>query len=75
VCGLEQLFGILLPELRVFLQLYNWYHPDYRHQEKPSDSPCLRSLAKALANDNPLLYECPEAMSNIHWSQWPEWPE
>ena len=57
-----------------FLQIYNWYHPDYRRHGRPSDSPCLRSLARAIARNNPSEYTCPPAFSNIHWSYWPEWP-
>lgn len=62
-------------DLRRFLQLYDWYHPDWRRKEKPSDSPCLRSLARALASNDPDVYECPENLHNTHWSHWPEWPE
>lgn len=56
-----------------FLQLYDWRHPDYRLKEKLSDSPCLRTLARALAQSNPKLYECPGDLVNTHWSNWPEW--
>lgn len=62
-------------DLPRFLQLYDWYHPDWRRKEKPRDSPRLRSLARALASDDPDVYECPENLHNTHWSHWPEWPE
>jgi hypothetical protein len=61
-------------DLPRFLQLYEWHHPDYRRKEKPSDSPCLRSLAKALSHNNRTLYECSKELVNTHWSNWPDWP-
>jgi hypothetical protein len=59
--------------LSVFLQMYEWHHPDLRANEKPSDSPCLRSLARALAHNRPGLYKCPKHLVNTHWSQWPNY--
>ncbi len=56
-----------------FMQLYDWQHPDYRQQEKPSNSPCLRSLATAMAHNDPSMYHCPKEAINTHWSFWPEW--
>lgn len=61
-------------DLPVFLQTYEWQHPDWRQREKPSDSQCLRSLAAAIAQNDPNLYVCPEKLVNTHWSFWPEWP-
>lgn len=60
--------------LSPFLQTYNWQHPDWRKREKPSDSECLRALAKAIAKNDPNLYVCPGNLVNTHWSFWPEWP-
>jgi hypothetical protein len=61
-------------DLRQFLQLYDWHYPDSRKKERASDSPCLQSLAKALAFGDPALYECDKKFLNTHWSYWPEWP-
>ncbi|GAB4164748.1 MAG: hypothetical protein Fur0021_40330 [Candidatus Promineifilaceae bacterium] len=61
-------------DLPVFLQTYEWQHPDWRQREKPSDSQCLRSLAVAIAQNDLNLYFCPENFVNTHWSFWPEWP-
>jgi hypothetical protein len=57
--------------LPVFLQLYEWQHPDPRHNEVNFLSPCLRSLIKAIANNNPIEYECAPNLINTHWSYWP----
>lgn len=61
-------------DLRQFLQLYEWCHPDSRKKERASDSPCLQNLAAALALGDPVLYECDKKLFNTHWSYWPEWP-
>lgn len=61
-------------DLPVFLQTCEWQHPDWRLREKPSDSQCLRSLAAAIAQNDPNAYICPENLMNTHWSFWPEWP-
>jgi hypothetical protein len=58
--------------LPLFLQLYEWCHPGDQRIAKPSDSLCLRSLAKALAHNQPDLYECSKETINTHWSQWPQ---
>ncbi|MBE7529142.1 MAG: hypothetical protein HS099_05355 [Ardenticatenaceae bacterium] len=60
--------------LPLFLQTYEWQHPDFRKHEKPSDLLCFRNLAKALALNDSSLYKCPEQFFNTHWSFWPEWP-
>jgi len=51
----------------LFLQLDEWQHPE----KGLDDSPCLQSLAHAIAYNCPHLYRCPEAALNTHWSQWP----
>jgi len=53
-----------------FLQLDDWRHPDATEDERPSTSPCLRTLAKALAAGNASLYECSDQAKNTHWSNW-----
>ena len=59
--------------LSLFLQTHEWQHPDPRAGETPGNSPCLRSLAQALAHNRPGLYRCPRDMVNTHWSQWPNY--
>ncbi len=59
--------------LPLFLQMYEWYHPDLRSGERPGDSPCLRSLAHALAHNHPDLYRCSQNLFNTHWSHWPNY--
>jgi hypothetical protein len=60
------------PEIpTIFLQLHEWHHPG--PGEKIDDSPCLRSLARAIAYNRPDLYECPQNLVNTHWSQWPNY--
>jgi hypothetical protein len=56
--------------LEKFMQLDDWQHPDVAIDELPSQSPCLRSLAKALAIGDVNLYECPAKIWNTHWSNW-----
>lgn len=52
--------------LPVFLQLYEWHHPE------PGEKlgPCLQSLARAIAYNRLDLYECPQNLVNTHWPQW-----
>ena len=69
---LRQLCGRAGGTLKRFLQLEDWYHPDLADDEPPSMSPCLRSLAHALAMDDAGLYECPAPGFNTHWSRWEE---
>lgn len=60
------------PELPpLFLQLHEWHHPEA--EKELQDSPCLRSLARAIAYNRPDLYECPPNLVNTHWSQWPNY--
>lgn len=56
-----------------FLQLADWWHPDVAAGELPSQNPCLRSLARALAYNDPALYICPQDKVNTHWSHWDWW--
>lgn len=57
--------------LPLFLQLYEWCHPDPRMSKNDFLNPCLRSLIRAIANNNPHEYECPSHLINTHWSNWP----
>lgn len=56
--------------LGLFLQMEDWHHPNIAGDERPSDSLCLQSLAKALAENTPSAYRCPERSRNTHWSKW-----
>ncbi len=58
-------------DIPLFLQLYHWCNPGVGGIHKPSDSPCLRNLAKAIANYQPDQYYCDESLINTHWSYWP----
>ena len=61
------------PSLPLFLDLGDWCNPGLGAIDKPSDSPCLRSLAGALASNRPEEYSCPRELVNTHWSRWPRW--
>ena len=58
--------------LKLFMELDDWYHPDLVDDELPSDSPCFVSLAEAIEKNDSTIYRCPEDSYNIHWSNW-EW--
>lgn len=60
------------PSVPALLQLCEWCHPGIGGIQMPSDSPCLRSLARAVAQNAPSLYACPTGMVNTHWSRWPQ---
>lgn len=57
--------------LPIFLQLYEWQHPDPRRSEDKFLTPCIRNLIKAIANNDPKEYECASDLINTHWSSWP----
>jgi uncharacterized protein DUF7003 len=57
-------------DLKRFLQVDDWHHPDPIEDEVPSNTPCLRSLAEALAAGDALRYDCPAGVRNVHWSNW-----
>lgn len=59
-------------DLKKFLQLEDWCHPDVADDERPSQSPCLRSLALAIAMNDVNLYRCPISSFNTHWIRWEE---
>ena len=59
--------------LPVFLRLDEWSHPDPGNPETKFLTPCLRSLIRAIADNNPDEYECPADSINSHWSSWPPW--
>jgi hypothetical protein len=61
--------------LPLFLQLHEWCHPGKQDIMKPSDSPCLRNLAKSLAYDQPDLYRCSQELVNTHWSNWSQFDD
>jgi hypothetical protein len=61
------------PSLPLFLEIEDWCNPGLGAIDRPSDSPCLRSLAGALASNLPEEYSCPKELVNTHWSRWPRW--
>ena len=69
----DQLLGICgknKSDLRKFLQIEDWCHPDLADDELPSQSICFQSLATAIAENNESLYACSEDGWNTHWSHW-----
>lgn len=58
-----------------FLFIYEWCHPGKGKFMKPSESPCLQNLAKALAFYDPKLYYCDRTIVNTHWSSWSDFLE
>lgn len=58
------------PELAEVLVLDEWSHPDLINDERPSDSPTFKALANVLSTGDPSRYA--PAVSNTHWSNWPE---
>lgn len=48
------------PKLNEFVQVDKWSHPDVAQGELPSQNSCMKNLAKALAQHNKNLYNCPE---------------
>lgn len=67
-------FSCLPDDILPFIRLSEWHHPFTVAGERPSDSPCIKSLAFALSQGNPNLYHCPREVINTHWNNWPEWP-
>lgn len=57
--------------LPLFIQLDDWVHPDGKEFSLPSNSPSLRSLAKAIAYNQTSLYEYPKDLGNTNWINWP----
>jgi hypothetical protein len=57
--------------LPVFLQLYEWHHPDGQYTKNEFLTPCLQSLIKAIAKNDARFYECDTKLINTHWSSWP----
>jgi hypothetical protein len=58
--------------IRVFMELEDWSHPDLINDELPSENLCFQSIAKALEENDKNLYNCPKEEYNTHWSNW-EW--
>ncbi len=54
----------------LFIQTYEWCHPGLTF-DRPSMSPCLYSLANALAYNQFHLFHCVPELANTHWSKWP----
>jgi len=62
------------PSIPLFLTLYKWQHPDVGSGERPSDSICIRNLAKAISQREKALYDCSDSLINTHFSYWGDWP-
>lgn len=56
--------------LKKFIRLDDWNHPNIADDEKPSQNRCFQSLAKAIEKNIPGLYKCSEEDFNTHWSIW-----
>jgi hypothetical protein len=54
-----------------FIELREWRHPDVYEGELPSHTVCFRSLARAIAENDKTLYNCPEPI-NSAWYYWEE---
>lgn len=67
---LLQISGRKESNLKVFLRLDDWHHPDVADGELPSESISFKSLAAALVSGDPNLYSCPSKLQNTHWSNW-----
>jgi len=57
--------------LQMFIELDEWHHPNLADDEPPSETPCFKSLAQALARGDAGLYKCEPARFNTGWWQWP----
>lgn len=58
--------------LEYFLELQNWQHVDLAEDELPSSSVSFSSLAEALENNDPYIYQCPIEFYNSRWYCWDE---
>jgi hypothetical protein len=56
--------------LRHLFELHEWRHPDEGDDEMPSEMPCFRSIAQALAGCAELDSRSCTEESNTHWSHW-----
>ena len=56
-----------------FITLTDWIQPGKNGISKPSESPSFISLAKALSENNPSLFENNNIEPNTHWSYWKEY--
>ena len=67
---LLQICGRKTTNLKLFLRLDDWHHPDVVDGELPSESISFKSLAAALVDGDPSLYSCPKNKMNTHWTKW-----
>lgn len=56
-------------DLRLFLELSEWQHPDIIEMEMPSDSITFQTLAKAIEARDPSLYVCSAEACNTRWDR------
>lgn len=59
------------PEMSQLMQLDEWHHPDLVNDERPSDSPTFRQLARVLETGDVDCYR-PTQAANTHWKNWPD---
>jgi uncharacterized protein DUF7003 len=60
------------PELNHLFRLTEWHHPDPGEDEVPSELPCWRHIAEAIAEKAARdLPDCPDI--NTHWSRWTDY--
>lgn len=69
--ALLKICGRSSAELKKFIELDEWHHPDLADDEPPSEIPCFKSLARALAKGDASLYKCAPASVNTGWWHWP----
>ena len=50
----------------------SWQNPDLAIGQLPSEINCFQSLAAAIQNSDPNLYDCNKKKHNTNWSNW-EW--
>ena len=67
---LLQICGRRSANVKLFLKLDDWNHPDVADDELPSESISFKTLADALVQGDPGLYSCPKNKENTHWTNW-----
>ncbi len=58
-------------DLPIFLELYEWLHPDLADNQLPSEKEKFIQIAEAITTGNRTLYK-PTVEPNTHWKYWPE---
>jgi hypothetical protein len=58
-------------DLKMIMQLYDWYHPDMAASELPSATTTFQELAQVIVALDPTRFNN-KGIQNTHWSNWPE---